>query len=88
MYFITQISIWLTLWRLSHAAAQKTPVAAKENMDITIHEDADGWSRSGTSDNSTPSCLEPTDGGPAETQSKLETYHDPVLWGFREFYKV
>jgi len=48
-------------------------------MDITIHEDADGWSRSGVLYQQ-PSCLEPN-------ESKQRVYYDPTLWEFRKYKK-
>ena len=50
-------------------------VKSKTSMDITIHEDADGWSRSGLPYEQ-PSCLEP---------EKQKVYYDPTLWESRKY---
>jgi hypothetical protein len=49
-------------------------------MDITIHEDADGWSRSGSE--------QPRDEPIYIIQDEdEEIIEDPVRWGFRNFLK-
>jgi len=50
-------------------------------MDIAIHEDADGWSRSGSEQEQVPLPVS------IVKYEKEKPVYDPVAWGFRQFQK-